>query len=120
MYVINNKFEIGEECFSVYRKPVKYTCPICEGEGSFVHNGHDIHCRNCNGSGLLHNAHQFVMDVCEVRVRRIVANIFTGEMTVKYKIDVVDDSCAKIKNRGEDHLFKTREEAEKYCEEVNV
>ena len=33
MYVINNKFEIGEECYTAYRNPVSYTCPVCEGKG---------------------------------------------------------------------------------------
>ena len=41
MYTIDNKFEIGEECYSVYRKPIHYKCPICEGTGRFLHNGYE-------------------------------------------------------------------------------
>ncbi len=33
MHTVNNKFEIGEECYSVYRKPTHYECPICNGIG---------------------------------------------------------------------------------------
>lgn len=126
MYIINNKFEIGEECFSVYRKPVKYKCPICEGEGHFMHNGYEIRCRNCNGTGKLHNAHQFTMDICKVRVKRVIVNMFNEMMTIKYKVDLVikDDELnfmgTRVNNRSESNLFKTREEAEKYCEGVNT
>lgn len=30
MYTINNKFELDEECWSVYREKIKYECQICE------------------------------------------------------------------------------------------
>ena len=63
MYTIDNKFEIGEECYSVYRKPTHYKCPICEGNGKFLHNGYEVWCKNCHGSGKLHNPRQYVMDV---------------------------------------------------------
>ena len=42
MYSVENKFEIGEECYSVYRKPTHYKCPICEGNGKFKYNGYEI------------------------------------------------------------------------------
>ncbi len=28
MYTVNNKFETDEECFTVYRKPIDFTCPF--------------------------------------------------------------------------------------------
>lgn len=120
MYTIDNKFDIGEECYSVYRKPIHYKCPICEGNGKFLHNGHDIWCKNCSGSGKLHNHNQCVMEVCKVKVRRIIASIFKTAITIKYKVDTVDDYSININNRSETNLFKTREEAEKYCVEVNT
>lgn len=39
MIEVNNKFEIGEEVYTCVRVPVKYKCPICEGQGKFMHNG---------------------------------------------------------------------------------
>ena len=42
MYTVENKFEIGEECYSVYRKPTHYKCPICEGNGKFPYKGYEI------------------------------------------------------------------------------
>lgn len=122
MYTVNNKFEIGEECYSVYRKPIQYKCPICEGKGRFEYNGYDILCKNCNGTGKLHNPKQSVMEVCKVRIRRIITSIWGDQIIVKYKVDGIDEFklTNNIRNRSEGNLFKTKEEAEKYCIEVNT
>ena len=120
MYTINNAFEIGEECYSVYRKPIHYKCPICEGNGKFKHNGYDVWCKNCSGSGKLHNPNQCVMDVCTVIVRRIIASIWKDQITVKYKVDCINDPTISVRNRSEANLFKTLEEAAQYCADVNT
>ena len=120
MHTVNNEFEIGEECYSVYRKPVHYKCPVCEGNGKFLHNGYEVWCRNCSGSGKLHNPKQYVMDVCRVKVRRIVASIWKEHITVKYKVDCVGEHSVNVNNRSELNLFKTIEEAEQYCISVNT
>lgn len=121
MHTVENKFEIGEECYSIYRKPIHYKCPICEGKGRFKHNGYDIWCKNCSGSGKLHNPKQSVMAVCKVRVRRIIASIWKDHTTIKYKVDGRDEfKFVNVNNRSENNLFKTEEEAEKYCVEINT
>ena len=120
MLSINNKFEIGEECYTAYRKPIHYKCPICEGNGRFKHNGYDILCKNCNGSGKLHNPKQFVMEVCSVRVRRVIASIGNYETAIKYKVGFLDDVYSKSNKRCENHLFKTQEDAQKYCDVSNA
>lgn len=121
MYTVENKFEIGEECYSVYRKPTHYKCPICEGNGKFPYKGYEIWCKNCSGSGKLHNPKQSVMTVCKVKVRRLIASIWQNQITIKYKVDGVDEfKLVNIRNRGENNLFKTKEEAEKYCVDVNT
>ena len=120
MITVNNKFEIDEECYTFYRKPTHYECPVCKGKGSFEYNGYDIWCKQCNGSGKLHNPKQSVVDVCKVKVRRIVTSIWKEQVTIKYKVDCVDDMSLNIRNRGENNLFKTKEEADKYCLEVNI
>lgn len=119
MYTVNNKFEIGEECYTIYRKKLNYKCPICEGKGTFKYNGYDIRCNNCNGTGKLHNPKQSVLDVCKVKIRRVIASIWENQITVKYKVNC-DDYSINVNNRGESNLFKTEEEAEKYCIEVNT
>lgn len=121
MHTVNNKFEIGEECYSVYRKPTHYERPICKGKGQFLYNGYDIWCKNCSGSGKLHNPKQSVLAVCKVRIRRLVASIWNDQTTIKYKVDGVDEfRFVKVNNRGENNLFKTIEEAEIYCVEANT
>ena len=121
MYTVENKFEIGEECYSVYRKPTHYKCPICEGNGKFPYKGYEIWCKNCSGSGKLHNPKQSVMAVCKVKVRRLIASIWQDQITIKYKVDGVDEfKLVNVRNRSENNLFKTEEEAEKYCVDVNT
>ena len=121
MYSVKNKFEIGEECYSVYRKPIHYKCPVCEGNGKFPYKGYEIWCKNCSGSGKLHNPKQSVMAVCKVKVRRLIASIWQDQITIKYKVDGVDEfKLLNVRNRGENNLFKTEEEAEKYCVDVNT
>lgn len=121
MYTVENKFKIGEECYSVYRKPIQYKCPICEGKGRFKHNEYDFWCKNCNGTGNLHNPKQSVMEVCKVQIKRIIASIWNDQIVVKYKVDGVEEfKFANIRNRNEESLFKTKEEAEKYCKAVNT
>ena len=121
MYSVENKFEIGEECYSVYRKRTHYKCPICEGNGKFPYKGYEIWCKNCSGSGKLHNPKQSVMAVCKVKVRRLIASIWQDQITIKYKVDGVDEfKLLNVRNRSENNLFKTEEEAEKYCVDVNT
>ena len=61
------------------------------------------------------------MAVCKVRVRRIIASIWQDQISIKYKVDGVDEfKLVNVRNRGENNLFKTKEEAEKYCVDVNT
>lgn len=116
MIEVNNKFNIGEEVYTGVRVPINYKCPICEGNGKFMHNGYEIMCRNCSGSGKLHNSRQFVLEPTKVRIRRIIASIWNDVITVKYKVD----SDMNVRNRSETTLFRTLEEAEQYCKECNT
>ena len=54
----------------------------------------------------------------KVRIRRIVANIWEDVTTVKYKVDPMGEYI-NIKNRSESTLFKTLEECEQKCKEIN-
>ena len=61
------------------------------------------------------------MAVCKVKVRRLIASIWKDQITIKYKVDGVDEfKLVNVRNRGENNLFKTEEEAEKYCVDVNT
>ena len=90
-------------------------------EFAIMYRGYEIWCKNCNGSGKLHNPKQSVMAVCKVKVRRLIASIWEDQITIKYKVDGVDEfKLVNVRNRGENNLFKTEEEAEKYCVDVNT
>lgn len=117
MFEVNNKFEIGEEVYTGVRVPVKYKCPICEGYEKFMYNGYEVKCSNCCGSGKLHSSYQFLLEPVKVKVRRIIASIWKDVITVKYKVDC---SEANVRNRSENTLFKTIEDAERYCKECNT
>lgn len=121
MYTVDNKFEIGEECCSVYRERIKYKCPVCEGKGSFIYNNHNIGCNNCRGTGKLENPKQSILMPCRVKVRRIIASIWKDQISVKYKVDGVKEFfLLNINNRNENMLFKTWDEAQDYCRKVNT
>lgn len=117
MIQVNNKFEIGEEVYTGVRVPVKYKCPICDGEGRFLHNGYEVKCNNCCGSGMLHNTHQFLLEPVKVEIRRIIASFWNDVITVKYKVNCAE---ANVNSRSETTLFKTFEESKQYCKECNT
>lgn len=54
----------------------------------------------------------------KVRIRRIVASIWDNVTTIKYKVDSVNNYI-NVRNRGESSLFKTFEECEQKCKEIN-
>lgn len=54
----------------------------------------------------------------KVKIRRIIANIWNDVTTVKYKVDSIGEYI-NIRNRNETTLFKTLEECEQKCKEIN-
>ena len=120
MFTVENKFEVGEECYTTYRKPVHYSCPICEGNGSFMHNGYEIRCKKCCGTGKLHDYNQYVMEVCKVRIKRIKVTRWEHVNSIKYMVVALEPMNANVNNRSESNLFKTKEKAEQYCVDVNT
>ena len=53
MHTIDNKFEIGEECYTYARENMEITCPICKGTKKISYNGYEIHCKQCNTTGKI-------------------------------------------------------------------
>ena len=119
MYTINNKFGIGEECYTVVRETVKCECPVCKGNRKFTYNDYEIPCKQCGESGSI-KTNQNVLTVCKVKVKRINVSIWKENITVKYKIYCVDDIYRNVSNRAENSLFKTLEGAEEYCKQMNT
>ena len=100
MKTIDNKFEIGEECYTYARENLAIICPICKGTKKIFYNSYEIPCKQCDDSG------------------KIVGKQTVVAITIKYKIDAVDDYI-NVRNRGESSLFKTLEECEQKCKEIN-
>ena len=112
MRTINNGFEIGEECWTTYKKKTQYICPVCEGKGHFTYNGYEIQCRNCNATGNIVNQKQSVLDVCKAVVDRIdVAFYSDGSDKIKYRVHALGENRydLPVRNRSKKNLFKTLE-----------
>ena len=54
----------------------------------------------------------------KIKIRRIVVSIWNDVTTIKYKVDSVGEYI-NVRNRGESSLFKTLEECEQKCKEIN-
>ena len=117
MKTINNKFEIGEECYTYVRENMEIICPVCKGTKKILYNGYEISCKQCNTTGKIVGK-QTVVVPYKVKIRRIIASIWNDATTIKYKIDAVDDYI-NVRNRGESSLFKTLKECEQKCKDIN-
>ena len=117
MKIIDNKFEIGEECYTYARENVAIICPICKGTKKIFYNNYEIPCKQCDASGKIVGKHTVVAPH-KVRIRRIVANIWNDVTTIKYKVDSIGEYI-NVRNRGESSLFKTCEECEQKRKELN-
>ena len=117
MKTIDNKFEIGEECYTYARENVEIVCPVCKGTKKILYNGYEIPCKQCNTIGKI-VCKQTVATPHKVKIRRIVASIWDNVTTIKYKVDPIGEYI-NIRNRGESSLFKTLEECEQKCKEIN-
>lgn len=114
--IANNKFNIGDIVYATARFPFKHECPVCEGKGTFEHNGYNVKCGYCCGSGQLHRSHRYVLKPVPVEVKKVIVSFGEDSKSVKYRVHCDEKN---IKNRAEEMLFKTLEEAQAYCELVN-
>ena len=53
MKTIDNKFEIGEECYTYARENVEVVCPVCKGTKKILYSGYGIPCKQCNTTGKI-------------------------------------------------------------------
>ena len=113
----NNKFEIGEECYTYVRENMEIICQVCKGTKKILYNGYEISCKQCNTTGKI-VCKQTVATPHKVKIRRIVASIWDNVTTIKYKVDSVGEYI-NVRNREESSLFKTLKECEQKCKEIN-
>ena len=114
MKIINNKFEMGEECYTYVKENIIITCPVCNGTGKIYYNGCKIPCKKCGTSGKIIEKQVIPQ---KVRIRKIIT-AWKRIATIKYKVDSIGDHI-DIKNRTESSLFKTLAECEQKCKEIN-
>ncbi len=115
MKIINNKFEKREECYTYVKENIIITCPVCNGIGKIYYNGCKIPCKKCGTSGKIIEKQVIPQ---KVRIRKIITT-WKRIATIKYKVDSIGDHIFYIKNREESSLFKTFEECEQKCKEIN-
>lgn len=117
MIEVDNKFEIGEECWTYYREKLAVDCPVCKGTKKIKYNGYELICKQCDSKGKV-ATNQTIVKCCKVKIGRIIASIWENTKTVKYKVHP-SDMFISIRNRSENTLYKTKEECEKVCMEIN-
>lgn len=128
MYTVDNKYEIGEEVYSVSMQEIEYKCPYCNGsgivklelkeslKGKFT-AGH-IECEPCRGVGYSSKSKYrawFVMDEI-LKISSIRVGIDdNGIKEIKYNCH----GGGRSVKRHEYRLFITKTEAQEYCDELN-
>lgn len=120
MYTIDNKFELGEECWSVYREKISYRCPVCDRKERIVYKGYLTSCPACNGKGFIKSSNCALIE-CKVKIKRVIASIGENEVDIRYNVEPIGNDWfnINIKHRNESMLFKTEKEAIDYCIDVN-
>ena len=120
MYTIDNKFELGEECWTTYREKITYWCPICNGKTEIIYKGYRIPCPACDGKGFEESS-KYALIYCKVKTKRVIASIGGNEVDIRYNVEPIGKNRFNInvKHRNESMLFKTEEEAKFFCIAVN-
>lgn len=118
MIEIHNKYNIGDEVYSYYRENYKVSCPFCNGTGEMQSERVHFKCIGCHGSGLISSPTTYVKP-CKVNIRRIKASIGKDlSQSIRYTVDCLTPGVA-CKNRTQENLFETEEQAQNYCNQIN-
>lgn len=108
---ITTKFNIGEKVYTIWNRTVAFPCPICKGK--------ENNCKRCYGAGQLHTSEkiwQVDKEPMEVIGIKILINN-DGEQTISYNLHNAKGKCRK---RADHCTFTTLEEAQAYCDSLNV
>ena len=115
--VVNNKFNVGDEVYTIVQKNIEMECPLCHGNGNINYNGYEIRCPECKGEKIIKTKYK-VWEVLEdvLIIKRIKMSIGCEDQSFKYQLN----GSYHTNRKSEKHLFKTKEEAEKMCVEYNT
>lgn len=118
---INNKFNIGDNVFSISRQMVSDVCPVCNGDKNIIvknsRSETEMVCMNCHGRGFLGTGEkQYVVDSEKSNVSSFKVSVSTGKVAIKYTLRKKEGN--KI-SRAESNIFKDLESAKIRCKELN-
>lgn len=116
---LNSKFGIGEKVFTIWNRAMEFECPICKGEGSFIHNGYKVKCTYCHGAGKSHTSEKlWQVDTEPMEVFGIKISINQeGRESISYTLH---NANGRSRKRTDKNCFATIEEAQAYCDSLNV
>lgn len=119
MYTINNKFELGEECWSTYREKQYINVQFAMVKQR-LYKGYRVPCPACDGKGFEESS-KYALIQCKVKIKRVIASIGENEIDIRYNVEPIGNNWfnINIKHRNESMLFKTEQEAINYCIDVN-
>jgi len=112
------KFQKGDTIYTIKQTKLEKKCEICEGIGKIKYNDKDMRCPECMGVGNF-TSNKMIYTVCDepfvINMTKISVDN-NGNITLKYK-----GHCgfSNIRNRMEESLFLTKEEAQVKCDELN-
>lgn len=119
---INNKFNIGDEVYTVVEEPISVICPVCNGSKRIIYNNFDLYCPNCIGQGRqTFDKTLLTVSKGKLKIKSMRVHIYGDRTLIKYRLEkLYDDAFEKnINNRIESSLFRIKEEAEEYCKKIN-
>ena len=116
---VNSKFGIGAKVFTIWNRAMDFECPICKGKGSFIHNGYKVKCTRCYGSGKLYTDEKmWQVDTEPMEVTGIKISINQeGKESISYTLH---NANGRSRKRTDKNCFSTIEEAQAYCDDLNV
>lgn len=115
---VNSKFGIGEKVYTIWNRSMGFICPICNGDGSFIHKGYIVKCSYCYGSGnVFTHDKMWQVDKEPMTVVSMKIAIDTDKkQAVAYTLNNVKKHKRK---RPECYCFSTIEEAQECCDSLN-
>ena len=116
---INSKFGIGDKVVAIKSKAIEYMCPNCNGKGMVERKGHCKYCSYCYGNGKLSSREKlWEIDTQPMEITNIKISISSdGNQNITYGSKTAKGNNKK---RVESHCFATSEEAQTYCDILNV
>lgn len=115
---VNSKFGIGAKVFTIWNRAMEFECPICKGEGSFIHNGYKVRCTCCYGGKLHTDEKLWQVDTEPMKVSGIKISIDkAGKENISYTLQNISNHYRKRPDR---YCFSSIEEAQAYCDLLNV